>query len=477
VSALALEMTNVVRRFGDIVALADANLRVSTGSVHAVLGENGAGKTTLMRVAFGMIEPQSGQVRVEGTARQFRAPADAIGAGVGMVQQHPANVAAMAVWENVVLGGSGVLRPSRARADVARLIETLGFSIDADARVEELPVASQQRLEILKAIYRKARLLILDEPTAILAPEEARDLYAWLRGFAEGGGTAVVVTHKLDEAMRFTDDLTVLRAGCTVLQARSSSTTAEGLTHAMIGEPLNPTDRQLVRQGAREVVLSASDVSLLDERRVPLIRGASFEVGRGEVIGIAGIEGSGHHHLLLAMAGRHPLTGGRIHSSATLSFVPEDRHRDAVVLPFSLLENFAIRNAGARRGRLPWKAMTRPVADLMRRFDVRAPGPATPMEALSGGNQQKFVLARELGEDPELIIAENPTRGLDIRATAAVRGQLRAARDRGAAVVIYSSDLDELLDIADRVLVVHGGTVTESPLDRGLIGALMLGAA
>lgn len=476
-SALALETKNVARRFGDVVALADANLSVSRGSVHAVLGENGAGKTTLMRVAFGMVEPQSGEVRVDGTARRFGSPADAIAAGIGMVQQHPANVGAMAVWENVVLGGSGRLRPSQARAEVARLIQTLGFLLDADARVDELPVASQQRLEILKAIYRKARLLILDEPTAILAPEEARDLYTWLRGFARNGGTAVVVTHKLDEAMRFTDDLTVLRAGRTVLEARSSSTSAEALTQAMIGETLNPTNRHPVRQGTREVILSASAVWLVDERRVPVIREASFEVSRGEIVGVAGIEGSGHHHLLLAMAGRHPLAGGRVHSSGTLSFVPEDRHRDAVVLPFSLLENFAIRNAGARKGRIPWKAMTGPVAGLMKRFDVRGPGPATPMQALSGGNQQKFVLARELGEDPQLIIAENPTRGLDIRATAAVREQLRSARDRGAAVVVYSSDLDELLDIADRMLVVHGGVVTESPLDRARIGALMLGAA
>lgn len=476
-SGFALELKKVLRRFGDVVALADANLSVASGSVHAVLGENGAGKTTLMRVAYGMIQPMSGEVLVDGVTRRFGSPADAIAAGIGMVQQHPTNVSAMSVWENVVLGGSGRLEPRQTRTAVRELIDTLGFSLDADARVDDLPVASQQRLEILKAIYRKARLLILDEPTAILAPEEAEELYAWLRGFAQGGGTAVVVTHKLDEARRFTDDLTVLRAGRTVLQARSGSTSSGALTQAMIGEALDRSTVRRPRAPAGSPVLSASRISLVDDRGVPVIRDASLEVRHGEIVGVAGIEGSGHHHLLLALAGRLQVTSGDIQSASALSFVPEDRHRDAVVLPFSLLENFAIRNAGRRTGRIPWKTMTGPVAELMTRFDVRAPTPATPMQTLSGGNQQKFVLARELNDDPQLIIAENPTRGLDIRATAAVRDHLRAACDRGAAVVVYSSDLDELLDLADRVLVVHGGTVTEAPLDRPRIGALMLGAA
>jgi general nucleoside transport system ATP-binding protein len=479
VNAFALELKQVSHRFGDVVALANASMRVRRGSVHAVLGENGAGKTTLMRIAFGMIQlrPMWGEIRVDDVTRHFASPADAIAAGIGMVQQHPANVGALSVWENVVLGGAGRLLPRQTRTAVRGLIETLGFSLDVDARVEEMPVASQQRLEILKAIYRKARLLILDEPTAILAPEEATELYQWLRGFAQGGGTAVVVTHKLDEARRFTDDLTVLRAGRTVLQAGSASTSSEGLTQAMIGEALHGSNRQRSRAAVGDLVLSASGVSVVDERRMPVIRDANFEVRRGEIVGVAGIEGSGHHHLLLALAGRHPVTSGEIRSAGAPSFVPEDRHRDAVVLPFSLLENFAIRNAGRRSGRIPWKSMAAQVAELMSRFDVRAPDPATPMQALSGGNQQKFVLARELDDDPPLIIAENPTRGLDIRATAAVRDHLRSARERGAAIVLYSSDLDELLDLADRVLVVHGATVTEAPLERARIGALMLGAA
>jgi len=476
VSAAALELRHVSQRFGDVAALNDASLAVRPGTVHALLGENGAGKTTLMRIAFGMLAPDSGDLRVGDAARVFASPADAISAGVGMVQQHPANVGAMTVWENVVIGGSGSLRPFDARASVQDLITELGFALDANARVSDLPVAAQQRVEILKAIFRKARLLILDEPTAILAPEEARELYAWLRNFASKGGAAVVVTHKLDEARQYTDDLTVLRNGRTVLQAPSKNTSSDELTQAMIGEAV-PVATRPAPKLAGESVLRAEGLSLRDERRVTVVRDATFDVRRGEILGIAGVEGSGHHHLLLALAGRHFPSEGRIELAPRTSIIPEDRHRNAVVLSFSLTENAAIRNAGARRGMLAWSRLATRVRALMERFDVRAAMPSVAMGTLSGGNQQKFVLARELDNDPRLIVAENPTRGLDIRATAFVREQLRAARDAGVAVVLYSSDLDEIVDLADRVLVVQSARVTEVPKDRTRIGAAMLGAA
>jgi simple sugar transport system ATP-binding protein len=477
VSAPALELRNVTRRFGDVVALNDANLVVPKGTVHALLGENGAGKTTLMRIGYGMLRPDSGEVVVGGTRRDFASPAEAIGAGIGMVQQHPSNVAAMTVWENVVLGGSGRLQPDGTRQKVQALIDRLGFHLDPAALVSELSVAAQQRLEILKAVYRDARILILDEPTAILAPEEASELYGWLRTFANVGGTAIVVTHKLEEARRFTDQLTVLRAGRNVLEADSRSVSSDELTRAMIGESLAPVTRHSHEREEAKVVLQATALTLLDRRRVPVVRDATFIVRASEIVGVAGVEGSGHHQLLLAMAGRHPVAGGRIDSPQRVSIVPEDRHRDSVVLGFTLLENSAIRKAGARRGRVPWTGMRERARLAMQAFDVRAASPSSVMRTLSGGNQQKFVLARELEDDPELVVAENPTRGLDIRAAAFVREQLRAARERGAAVVVYSSDLDELLELADRVLVVQGGQVTEVPLDRTRIGAAMLGAA
>ena len=472
----ALELRDIVRHFGEVMALQGANLVVRPGTVHALLGENGAGKTTLMRVAYGMVRPSSGDVLVDGVARRFSSPADAIAAGIGMVQQHPANIGAMTVWENVLLGGSGVLDPTAARNDIRALAKRLGFALDPDAIVSELPVASQQRLEILTAIHRNARLLILDEPTAILAPEEAEELYKWLRAFADGGGTAIVVTHKLDEARRFTDELTVLRAGKTVRQTTSSDATAGELTRAMIGEALAPPpSRKAAARG--ELVLRTDRLHLVDSRGLMMVRDASFEVWAGEIVGVAGIEGSGHHQLLLALAGRHPVHSGSLEAPQSVSFVPEDRHKNAIVRDFTLTENAAVTGAGARRGRIAWRDFAARTRALIERYDVRAPGPFTAIRDLSGGNQQKFVLARELSGNPKAIVAENPTRGLDVRAAGFVREQLQAARDRGAAVVVYSSDLDEILELADRVLVVHAGSVVAVAPDRDRIGAAMLGAA
>jgi simple sugar transport system ATP-binding protein len=268
-----------------------------------------------------------------------------------------------------------------------------------------------------------------------------------------------------------------LRGGRNVFAAQSATVSSDELTRHMIGESLAPAARHDRQSGQAKVVLQATALALRDRRRVFVIRDATLAVHEKEIVGVAGVEGSGHHQLLLAMAGRYPAAGGRIDLPQRVSIVPEDRHRDSVVLGFTLLENSAIRKAGSRRGRVPWTAMRERAQRAMQAFDVRATSPSSVMQTLSGGNQQKFVLARELEDDPELIVAENPTRGLDVRAAAFVRDQLRAARERGAAVVVYSSDLDELLELADRVLVVQGGQVTEVPLDRTRIGAAMLGAA
>ena len=475
-SVPALELRNVTRRFGHVVALADATLTLRERTIHALLGENGAGKTTLMRIAYGLLAPHGGVIRVNGAARTFHSPSDAIASGVGMVQQHPSNVGALTVWQNVVLGGSGGLNPAKAERAVRDLIEQTGFRLDPNARVADLPVAAQQRLEIVKAIHRRARILIMDEPTAILAPEEAKELYAWLRNFVSTGGSAVVVTHKLEEARQFTDDLTVLRAGRTVLEAASASMTAADLTRAMIGDAPDTLPRR-AGTAPGDVVLRAESVSIVDVRQVSVVRDATFEIRAGEIVGVAGVEGSGHHELLLAMAGRVSPTTGHIDRVSRTSIIPEDRHRDAIVLEFSLTENAAIEHAGSRRGVLPWRRLAARVREVMTAFDVRASGPDVIIQELSGGNQQKFVLARGLADNPQLVIAENPTRGLDVRASSFVRERLRAARDSGAAVVLYSSDLDEIIDLADRVLVVQGGRVSEVPRDRTRIGAAMLGAA
>jgi simple sugar transport system ATP-binding protein len=468
-------MTAITKRFGGIAALDNADILVRRGSVHGLLGENGAGKTTLMRIAYGLLKADAGAIRVNGQDVAFGSPSDAIAAGIGMVHQHPTNVSAMTVAENLELGGHGLYQPARAQSAAAALADTVGFSIDPSARVGNLPVAAQQRLEILRAIGRDARLLILDEPTAVLAPADAADLLRWLRTFALSGGTVVIITHKLEEARSVADDLTVLRGGHTILSSRSAATAVASLAVAMLGET-PATDVSLDRRPSTgEVVARASDVAIAGDGGAAAIHHATFDIRRAEIVGVAGVEGSGHRELLEALAGRRRPDAGTLVIPSRTAFVPEDRHRDAVVLDFSLTENVAIHDAGSRRGRVGWRSMAQRTAGLMNQFDVRAQSPRTHMASLSGGNQQKMVLARELDANPELLVVENPTRGLDIRASAFVRQQIRFARDSGVGIVLYSSDLDELMEIADRILVVHAGTVSPAVTDRSAVGALMLG--
>jgi simple sugar transport system ATP-binding protein len=471
----AFELTGAKKRFGGVTALDGASITVAQGTVHALLGENGAGKTTLMRIAFGDIVPDSTELfRVFGVERSFNAPRDAINAGIGMVHQHPHQVASMSVAENVMLGSSGRIRGKQTKALLEALPQHDGFRMELSKPVGSLSVASQQRVEILKAIYHDARLLILDEPTAVLAPDEAEDLYGWLRTFAAGGGTAVVITHRLDEARRFTDDLTVLRNGKTVFTAPSSTATVAALQAVMIGAAQMESERRARTPGP--VVARVNDMTIASDGR-QWIRSATFEVRAGEILGVAGVEGSGHHQLLHALAGR-VFVEGSVDRPSAVALLPEDRHRDAVVLDFDLRENVAIADAGTRAGLIQWNEFRRLTAQLIGTFDVRAVGPEQAMSELSGGNQQKLVFAREVATKPALFIAENPTRGLDIRASAFIRERLQDLADAGCAVIVYSSDLDEVLAIADRVLVVHAGTVKSMAVDdRNAIGAAMLGVA
>jgi len=474
----ALEMIDISKQFGGVMALAGARISVRRGTVHGLLGENGAGKTTLMGIAYGMIKPDHGSTRIDGVEVTLRTPLDAIAAGIGMVQQHPANVPVMSVAQNIELGGRGPYKPVLAARRAQALAEKVGFSIDVDSPVGSLSVGDQQRVEIMKAIGRDARVLILDEPTAVLAPSAARDLFLWLRAFAADGGTAIVITHKLDEARSFTDDLTVLRGGSTVSVTSAESSTIASLAASMIGTAAEPdTFVQPNRPAAAEVVVRADSLRLDGDSDIPAVRAASFEIRRGEIIGIAGVDGSGHHHLLLALAGRIAPASGDLIRPERVGFVPEDRHRDAVVLEFTLVQNVALHGAGQRRGWMDWRAFEKRTTAMLDRFDVRARGARQPMVGLSGGNQQKLVLARELDGNPELLVLENPTRGLDIRAALFVKQQVRAARDRGIPIVFYSSDLDEVIDIADRVLVVHAGSVSDVARDRRIVGAAMLGIA
>ena len=475
--ALLLELDAIHKRFGFTIALDGVSLAVREGTVHALLGENGAGKTTLMRVAYGLIQPDAGAVRLDGSAVRLRSPGDAMARGIGMVHQHFTLVPAMTVAENVALAQRGRYDAAHAVEQVRQVAARTNLEIDPTARVEALGVAAQQRCEIVKALAGRARLLILDEPTAVLAPNDAEELGRWMREFRDGGGTVVLITHKLREALRLADDVTVLRHGRTVLTGEAERLTADGVVEAMLGSrPVSapPHPRRTV-VGAP--IATARGLWLNDERDRVAIRDASLEIGAGEIVGVAALEGSGHHALLRALAGRTTPARGSLYLPTGIAFVPEDRHGDALALDLSVRENVALRGAGRRRGRIPWRHIDHSTRELIARYDIRGATPALPARALSGGNQQRLVLARELADDPNLVVAENPAHGLDVRATAAVYDALRAAAERGAAVVVHVGDLDELLGLADRVLVVVNGSVRAVAAERESVGRAMIGEA
>ena len=491
-----LQLRNISKRFGSVAALDQAQLNVDHGTVHALLGENGAGKTTLMRIAYGMIRPDSGTILIDGVEQKFASPADALAAGIGMVQQHYALVGRMTVAENVALVGT-VARDWRYSAEqasrtVRQLGEEVGLEIDPTARVSDLSIAGQQRVEIFKALARSARILILDEPTAVLAPAEAAQLLAWLRRVADAGRTVVLITHKLRDALGVADNVTVLRQGRTVATMPARSATEESLAVAMLGSapsaPLAPLAPIIATKPTRSSpgapVIRVDGVDIVDSRGVLRVHDATFVVHTGEIVGIAAVEGEGQVPLLQAIAGRRRVAAGRLEAPTDIGFVPEDRLRDALIEDFPLYENVYLRGAGRARGRVQWAVQRQATATLLERFDIRAAGPNVSARTLPGGNQQRLVLGRELGRElggaaaaASSIIALNPTRGLDIQATAAIHDRLLAARDAGAAIVLYSSDLDEVLELADRVLVVAQRTVQEipPPFDRDLVGRAMLG--
>ena len=476
-AAPRIELRRITHRFGSITALDDVSFRLRPGSVHALLGENGAGKTTLMRIAFGLVAPDNGSIEASG--RRINSTRDAIAAGIGMVHQHFTNVPAMTVAENVALGGRGRYRAADAAQQVREIGGRTGLMLDPNSRAGSLPVGAQQRLEIVKALARNANTLILDEPTAVLAPTEAAELLTWMRTFAERGGAVTLVTHKLGEALKVADEFTVLRRGRVVLSASVGNVDEHSLAQALLGD--DSVEREVPPVGPRAqpggALLTLAGVDVEDARGVRVVRDASFSVAGGEILGIAAVEGSGHRELLRVIAGRTAVARGTVEAPPPVGFVPEDRQRDALALDFSLTENVALLGAGRRAGRVSWRALSRQTEGLVKAFDIRATSTRMPARALSGGNQQKLVLARELSVAPRLLVAENPTRGLDVRAARAVHERLRMTAVTGAAVVVYSSDLDEVLSLATRVIAIHGGRTRECSLDRDEVGRAMLGIA
>ncbi len=476
----AVEMRGIVKRFPGVVANDGIDLVVARGEIHALLGENGAGKSTLMNVLFGLYHPDAGEIRIDGRPVRFHGPRDAVAAGLGMVHQHFMLIPRFTVTENVILGmeGSTPFRLDRRAAErrVADLGETYGLRVDPRARVADLPVGMQQRVEILRALYQGGRTLILDEPTALLTPQEVDELYAVLRRLTAGGGTVIFITHKLREVAAVSDRVTVIRRGRTVGTRLTAATTAAELAELMVGREVL---LRVARPPARptEPVLVADGLTVAGERGGTALSDLSLTVRRGEIVGICGVEGNGQTELVETLAGLrrpdrgrvllkgHDIAGSGPHGVrlAGLSYIPEDRHGRGLVLAFSLTENVLLGNADdppfSRGGRIDYDECEDVTRRLMTEYDVRAPSPDTPCSALSGGNQQKLIIGRELHRQPDALLAVQPTRGLDVGAVEFVHRQLVAERDQGRGVLLISFDLDEILDLSDRILVLFGGRI------------------
>jgi ABC-type uncharacterized transport system ATPase subunit len=472
--APALELRGIVKRFGSMLALDAVDLTVQRGAVHGLVGENGAGKSTLMRIAFGLVHPDGGAIRLFGQDVPAQSARSAARAGVGMVHQHLSLVGPLTVAENLVLGGRGLFDVREAETRLDDVMRTSGLRVPSDALVRDLSLVEQQRLEILKALVRGATLLILDEPTALLAPPEAAELLRWVRAFADRGGSVVLVTHKLPEALAVADHVTVLRGGRVAYSGAATATSADELARAMFpdGVPAAAV-RRADRQG--DVLVRASSISVVGPRGARRIAAATFDVRRHEILGVAAIEGSGHRELLSALAGRTAVSDGRLELPGRVGYIPADRHRNAMIGEFTLVENVALRNLAARRGQMPWRALAAQSRALIARFTISASSERVLAQTLSGGNQQRLVVARELDGETELVVADNPTRGLDLKAIAFVHEALRVVAERGSAVVFHSSDLDELVSLATRVLVVFHGEVRDVGTDRDAIGRAMVG--
>ena len=482
----ALEMRGIHRRFGSVHALRGADFTLVPGEVHALLGENGAGKTTLMQIAAGLVHPDAGVVLVDGAVHAELSPRAARRLGIGMVHQHFTSVPAFTVAENVALATGWPVAPSALRRRVKETSEAAGLPLDPDARVGSLGVALRQRLEIVKALAADARILLLDEPTAVLAPPEVEDLVAVVRRFTAQGGSAVLITHKLDEALAAADRVTVLRRGQVALASRVEQTTAAALAAAMIGEGSGEERVEPAAQAAREMghtLVRLEGVDVARDGGLGLaLRGASLAVAAGEIVGVAAVEGNGQRELLRAIAGRvHPLRG-LVRAAEPVAFIPEDRTTEGLIPEMTLTENVVLGSSEAepwlRGPTVDWRRAAARTAALLEELAVSASGPWVTAASLSGGNQQRVVVGRELSKRPAVVVAENPTRGLDIRATATIHGRLRRAASQGAAVVLHSSDLDEVLALATRIVVVRRGALLEAPQDAGRerLGALMLAA-
>lgn len=499
---MKLELRNITKRFGTLVANDSISLTLEPGEIHSLLGENGAGKSTLMNVLYGLLAPDEGEILIDDQPVKFSGPGEAMAAGIGMVHQHFMLADNFTVLENIVLGyepsHGGVLDFNQARTKINQMAAAYGLTVDPDALVADLGVGQRQRVEILKVLYRGAKILIFDEPTAVLVPQEVDELFQALQGLRKEGLTVIFITHKLDEVLRVADDVTVIRAGATVAEVKASGVSAKKLAELMVGSEL-PSPEIHGSAKRNEVTLSLKNLTVAAESGARnLVTDVSFTLHAGEVLGIAGVEGNGQSELIEAILGLRDYTGTVIFKGEPLDsesvsdrrdmgigFIPEDRQRQALLMASPLWEN---RILGHQRGKpvmngalIDRKATMADTIRIMQEFDVRAPGPDTLALALSGGNQQKFIVGREMSGSPSLLLASHPTRGVDVGAQAAIWNELRAAREKGMAIVLISADLEELIGLSDRLIVMLRGSVT-AELDPAKttpesLGSAMTGAA
>ena len=495
-----LELRGITKAFPGVIANDGVDFELRKGEVHALLGENGAGKSTLMNILYGLYHPDEGELRLNGKPLRISSPREAIDAGIGMVHQHFMLIPVMTVAENIVLAAEPKRGPfldeQAAEGRVRELSERFGLAVRPDARVDSISVGMQQRAEILKALYRGAEIFILDEPTAVLTPQEAKELFEIIRSLQADGKSIIFISHKLNEVLEIADRITVLRLGKNVDTVPRAGATVEGLAKLMVGrEVVLRVEKPPAQPG--EPLLTAEDLVVLDDRGLEACRGVSFELKAGEILGIAGVDGNGQTELIDALTGLRRPSGGRIIAAGTditgasardvldlgVGHIPEDRQVRGLVLDFTLAENLALHDfrqePESKWGWLYPRRLIERAGRLLKEFDVRGGGPKTLASALSGGNQQKVVIAREVSRDPRILVAAQPTRGLDVGAIEFVHRRLVEERDEGRGILLVSFELEEILSLSDRIIVLYEGrivgeyppTVSEEELGIAMTGA------
>ena len=495
-----IEMREITKVFGEFVANDKINLELRKGEIHALLGENGAGKSTLMNMLAGLLEPTSGEIVVNGQVVKLDSPSKAASLGIGMVHQHFMLVEAFTVAENIILGSEltkkGVLDIARATGEINELSERYGLAVDPSAKVADISVGAQQRVEILKTLYRGADILIFDEPTAVLTPSEIDELMAIMKNLVKEGKSIILITHKLDEIRAVSDRVTVIRRGKSIETVEIAGATNADLAEMMVGRSVSfKTEKQEAQP--KEVILSIKDLVVNENRGVPAVKNLSLDVRAGEIVGIAGIDGNGQSELIQAITGLRKIESGSVElkgqsivglhprqiTEMSVGHVPEDRHRDGLVLEMMISENIALqtyyKEPLSKKGILNYSNIIGYAKQLMQEFDVRAASEIVPASALSGGNQQKAIIAREVDRNPDLLIVSQPTRGLDVGAIEYIHKRLIQERDNGKAVLVVSFELDEILNVSDRIAVIHDGKiqgiVTPETTNKQELGVLMAG--